>query len=209
VRSEHKGKDAKTVVNRANFVFTSNTEGVFSISPFDRRCVLFNCASRFVGNEDYFRFLQTYRRQPHVIRAFYQYLREHVELPEGFQFQYNRPKTEFYKEQQKLCIRPLEQFISAVIVEYESNRLLSFRHGIGTLKFKQSNLWKLFQKFIEISGERFEGKQNTFTKTLLKKKGVRLLKETHATSYVLDVPVLKADLIANRVFDEDAAWIAE
>ena len=26
VRSEHKGKDAKTVVNRANFVFTSNTE---------------------------------------------------------------------------------------------------------------------------------------------------------------------------------------
>jgi hypothetical protein len=132
-----------------------------------------------------------------------------VDLPEGFQFQYNRPKTEFYKEQQKLCIRPLEQFVSAVIVEYESNRLLSFRLGLTELKFKQSNLWRLFQKFIEISGERFEGKQNTFTKTLLKKKGVRLFKETHATSYVLDVPVLKADLIANRVFDEDAAWIAE
>jgi hypothetical protein len=26
LRAEHKGKDAKTVVNRANFVFTSNTE---------------------------------------------------------------------------------------------------------------------------------------------------------------------------------------
>jgi hypothetical protein len=209
VRSEHKGKDAKTVVNRANFVFTSNTEGVFSISPFDRRCVLFNCSACFVGNEEYFRFLQNYRRQPHIIRAFYQYLREHIDLPEDFQFQYNRPKTEFYKEQQKLCIRPLEQFMSSVIVEYEANRLLGFRLGLSSLKFKQSSLWKLFQKFIEVSGEKFEGKQNTFTKTLLKKKGVKLLKEAIATSYVIDVPALKAEMSTNRVFDEDAAWIAD
>ena len=109
VRSEHKGKDAKTVVNRANFVFTSNTEGVFRISPYDRRCVLFHCSSCFVGNEAYFRFLQPYRREPRVIRAFYQYLRDRVDLPERFQFQFNRPKTDFYREQQRLCIKPLDQ----------------------------------------------------------------------------------------------------
>jgi hypothetical protein len=134
----------------------SGAQGVFRISPFDRRCVLFNCSPCFVGNEDYFRFLQNYRRQPHVIRAFYQYLRDHVDLPENFQFQYNRPKTDFYREQQKLCIGPLDQFISSLIVEFESNRLLAYRMGLTTLKFKQSSLWKMFQKFIEISGERFE-----------------------------------------------------
>ena len=209
VRSEHKGKDAKTVVNRANFVFTSNTEGVFRISPYDRRCVLFNCTPCYVGNEEYFRFLQTYRRQPEVIRAFFQYLRDCVDLPEHFQFQFNRPKTDFYREQQRLCISPFDQFISSVIVEFESNRLLAFRIDITTLKFKQALLWKLFQRFLETSNEHFDGKQNTFTKTLLKRKGVRLLKETLATSYVLDVPILKADMIEKRVFDEDAAWMIE
>ena len=103
----------------------------------------------------------------------------------------------------------MEQFLSSVIVEYEANRLLSFRMGLTALKFKQSSLWKLFQKFLEASKEVFEGKQNSFTKCLLKKKGVKLLKESIATSYVLDVPVLKADMILNRVFDEDAAWLVE
>ena len=166
-----------------------------------------------------------------MIRAFYQYLRDHVDLPENFQFQYNRPKTDFYREQQKLCIGPLDQFISSLIVEFESNRLLAYRMGLTTLKFKQSSLWKMFQKFIEISGERFEvplcspnlilllwcggdiddaqGKQNTFTKTLLKKKGVRIFKEALATSYLIDVSVLKGEMIASRVFDEDAMWIVE
>ena len=99
--------------------------------------------------------------------------------------------------------------LSSVVVEYETNRQLSFRLGLTGLKFKQASLWKLFQRFLEASGEKFEGKQNSFTKLLLKKKGVRLFKEALATSYVLDVPVLKADMISNRVFDDDAAWLVE
>ena len=99
--------------------------------------------------------------------------------------------------------------MSSVIVEYEANRLLSFRMGLTALKFKQSSLWKLFQNFLQASGEKFEGRQNSFTKCLLKKTGVRLHKESLATSYVLDVPALKSNMVLNRVFDEDAAWLVE
>ena len=208
-RSEHKGKDARMVPNRANFVFTSNTEGAFRISPYDRRCVLFHCAPRFVGDEAYFRHLQTYRREPRVIRAFFQYLRDRVDLPEDYQFQFHRPKTELYKEQQRLCIAPLDQFLSSVLLEFEANRLAAYRTPDGCgLKFRQALLWRMFQRFLEASGgERFDGKQNSFTKALLKRKGVRLVREAAATSYLVDAVVMRAEMVAGRCFDDEAAWL--
>jgi hypothetical protein len=38
---------------------------------------------------------------------------------------------------------------------------------------------------------------------------VRIFKEALATSYLIDVSVLKGEMIASRVFDEDAMWIVE
>jgi len=200
VRSEHKGKDARTVVNRANFVFTSNTEGAFRISPYDRRCVLLYCSPRFVGDDVYFGFLQPYRRQPRVIRAFYQYLRDRVDLPAHYQFQFHRPKTEFYREQQRLCISPLDQFLSSLVIEYS-------RAGRAVMSFRQPLLWRMFQSFLEASGERFDGRQNSFTKAVLRRRGIT--REPRGQLYVLDMQALKEGMIAGHAFDEDATWLLQ
>ena len=199
VRSEHKGKDARTVVNRANFVFTSNTEGAFRISPYDRRCVLFYCSGRFVGDDAYFGRLQPYRREPRVIRAFYQYLRDRVDLPAHYQFQFHRPKTEFYREQQRLCISPLDQFLSSLVVEHSART--------AVMSFRQPLLWRMFQSFLEASGERFDGRQNSFTKAVLRRRGIT--REPKGQLYVLDLPTLKEGMIAGHAFDEDATWLLQ
>ena len=147
-----------------------------------------------------------------MIRAFYQYLRDRVDLPEQFQFQFNRPKTDFYREQQRLCIKPLDQFMSSIIVEFEANRLLPFRAAAcpqPTLRFKQAALWRMFQRFLEISGEAFDGRQNSFTRSLTRYKAIQVVHEAAANSYSIDMPLLRAEMIAARAFDEDAMWIID
>jgi len=99
--------------------------------------------------------------------------------------------------------------MSSVIVEFEANRLAAYRASATTLRFKQAALWRMFQRFVEISGEAFDGRQNSFTRSLTRYKGVQVVREAAANAYNVDVPLLKSEMVAARAFDEDSMWIID
>ncbi len=114
-RYERKGKDAVTVDNLSNFLFTSNDEDTLQVSADDRRLVLFKCSRMYKGNSAYFRTLSLHLRRPEVARGFYQHLmtRDLSDYPDHFQA--NRPITQYYLDMQRVNIPSFSGYLSAMI----------------------------------------------------------------------------------------------
>ena len=110
-----KNKTAYIVRNLSNTLCTTNTKNPFHIEPQDRRFVVFECRRTKQGDTAYFQSLGDHLKRPEVARAFFQYLRDHVDVGPYTPFQVHRPQTSAYVAMQQRNIPLFYKFLSAQI----------------------------------------------------------------------------------------------
>ena len=116
VRFEEKNVMCTVLPNLANFYFTTNNSNPIVIPYDDRRFVAFNCKDTYLGNETYFTNLANYLERTDVCRAFYQYLKDEIDLKGYDNFQAKRPKTDYYEELQRLNLNSIDRFLSFYVL---------------------------------------------------------------------------------------------
>ena len=114
VRFESKGINTITLDNYSNMIFTTNNSNPIPISHTDRRLVCVNCCEDKVGDGEYFSKLGALCKQTEFKRAFYQYLKYHVELPAVDNLQLVRPITDYYKDLQRINTPTWAKFMSVI-----------------------------------------------------------------------------------------------
>merc|ERR1711934_9364 len=92
-----------------------NNTNPLNIEPEERRFVVFGCNSSKKGNATYFNELGKHLKRDDVARAFFQYLRDHVDVGRFTPFQSHRPQTEAYEAIQQRSIPLFYKFLSAEI----------------------------------------------------------------------------------------------
>ena len=115
-----KGKEQYDVRNFANFLFTTNDMNPLKIEPEERRFVIFACNDSKKGDTAYFARLAAHLARDDVARAFYQYLRDDVDVSPFTPFQAHRPRTEAYFAMQRRNISPFYKFLSFKIIQDDS-----------------------------------------------------------------------------------------
>ena len=94
-----KNQPAYDVRNQANIFATSNQMNPIHVEPQERRIVVFACNGSKKGDTAYFDGLSAHlngAKRDAVARAFYQYLRDNVEVAPFLPFQEHRPRTAAY-----------------------------------------------------------------------------------------------------------------
>ena len=83
--------------------------------PEERRFVVFKCNHSKKGDTAYFQRLGNHLKRDDVARAFFQYLREHIDVGPFLPFEAHRPRTDAYIAMQQRSIPDFFQFLSAQI----------------------------------------------------------------------------------------------
>ena len=112
-----KNKTAYDVNNLSNILGTTNNQNPIHIEPQERRFVVFECSSSKKGDVGYFELLGAHLARNDVGRAFFQYLRDHVDVRPYVPFQAHRPLTDAYFRMQQRNIPLVFKFLSAKIEE--------------------------------------------------------------------------------------------
>ena len=113
-----KNQPAYDVRNQANIFATSNQMNPIHVEPQERRIVVFACNGSKKGDTAYFGRLLAHlngAKRDAVARAFYQYLRDNVEVAPFLPFQEHRPRTAAYVAMQERNIPLFYKFLSAAI----------------------------------------------------------------------------------------------
>ena len=113
-----KNQPAYDVRNLANIFATSNQMNPIHVEPQERRIVVFACNGSKKGDTAYFDGLSAHlngAKRDAVARAFYQYLRDNVEVAPFLPFQEHRPRTAAYVAMQERNIPLFYKFLSAAI----------------------------------------------------------------------------------------------
>lgn len=110
-----KNQPAFDVRNLANILATSNHINPIHIEPQERRIVVFACNSSKKGDTAYFEGLVAHLSREDVARAFFQHLRDNVDVAPFLPFQSHRPLTAAYAAMQERNIPLLYKFLSAVV----------------------------------------------------------------------------------------------
>ena len=100
-----KNQPAYDVRNLANIFATSNQMNPIHVEPQERRIVVFACNGSKKGDTAYFGRLLAHlngAKRDAVARAFYQYLRDNVEVAPFLPFQEHRPRTAAYVARERL-----------------------------------------------------------------------------------------------------------
>lgn len=187
---EHKGKDAITMANLANFLFTTNNEDCFNIAPDDRRMCMFRCSDKKRGDKAYFQRLADHLDTVGVNVAFYKYLKTRDLSAYRFDFSESRPITEFYEEIRLLSIQMEKRFMSGIV---------NARNDI--LRFNASDLYSNFCAWSESEKHRFYRAQNKFGMIVKRIFGVVTARESHGNVYTVDCAVVRKTLQDSREFD--------
>jgi hypothetical protein len=108
VRSEGKGEKGKQVNSFNRFVMTTNNRDTLKIERTDRRYMIFETASDYINNTQYFKTLIECLEKPEVIRAFYDFLM--ARDISNFNSE-NRPKTKLYLEMKREGIDVVSKWI--------------------------------------------------------------------------------------------------
>lgn len=176
---EKKGLDMIQLKNLARYIILTNNDVPVKIESSDRRFVLFETSSKYIGssNIEYFQTLAEALNNPHKMRVFYNELMNRVITTD---FRKDRPITEQYKLLKELTSKDT---IESFFHDYVEN------HSIDERKIK--TWYEIFQDWCtENKIINFELSQNAFTqrskiKGLLKQS--KIVKGTRY--YQLTVPL--------------------
>ncbi len=194
VNWEPKNGRMSTVENLCNFLFTTNNENSFKITPDDRRFALFSCSSQFKGNSAYFDKLVRHLHTPGVSVWFYKLMMERDLSKYTYSFQPSRPITDSYKEAQKSSIKPLNLFVSALV---NSNVLTG-------KKMSSAELYRVFKEWCLSESYKHVITSIAFGRDLNRIKGVGSSKSTGCMHYSFNVKMVKQDLEEQNEYDEGA-----
>jgi len=100
------------VANFTNVMCTTNYANPIVIASIERRFVVFQCRETLLNNVPYFTKLAEHLEQPKVPMAFYQYLRDSVDVVPFKPFHAHRPKTDAYIAMQQSSIELPYVFLS-------------------------------------------------------------------------------------------------
>ena len=207
-RYECKGQMTIPLPNIANMIFTSNNMDAIPVATDDRRFVLFRCSSVFKGNAQYFNDLGTHLDRPEVARSVYQFLMSRDISKYPYSFQESRPVTEFYREAQNMKIPIVSRFVSALIngENDESYTLTgtSFVIDNHSVQVSAAALYKKYQEYHTAGNYKYLQTQTSFGRDISRIEGVKKQRSTKCITYILDLPAIKAKLVACNQYDEDA-----
>lgn len=207
-RYECKGQMTIPLPNLANMIFTSNNMDAIPVATDDRRFVLFRCSSVFKGNAQYFNDLLTHLDRPEVARSVYQFLMSRDISRYPYSFQDSRPVTEFYREAQNMKIPVVSRFVSALIngENDESYTLTgtSFVINNHRVQVSAAALYKKYQEYHTAGNYKYLQTQTSFGRDIKRIEGVEKQRSSKCITYILDLPAIKAKLIACNHYDEDA-----
>lgn len=195
VNYEKKGKDSIVLPNMANFIFTSNNANALTVSPDDRRFVLFSCSDRYKGNRQYFEDLGAHLMRPEVIRAFYDFLmaRDLSKYPDSFE--HHRPITAYYEEVQLNNIPVISRFISALVNSNYQDPQIAAR-----------DMYKNYVQFHTSGNYKFLLTETSFGRELKKVVGITKKKTNTCNVYALCHSEIKAYLENAKEYDPDAEY---
>jgi len=134
-----KNKTAYDVNNLSNILGTTNSQNPIHIEPQERRFVVFECSSSKKGDVKHFESLGAHLARDDVGRAFFQYLRDHVDVRPYMPFQAHRPLTDAYFRMQQRNIPLVFKFLSAKIEEAT---------GVANEERAEVGAEEFFQRFI-------------------------------------------------------------
>lgn len=207
-RYECKGQMTIPLPNLANMIFTSNNMDAIPVATDDRRFVLFRCSSVFKGNAKYFNDLGTHLDRPEVARSVYQFLMSRDISKYPYSFQESRPVTEFYREAQNMKIPIVSRFMSALIngENDESYTLTGTPFVVKNhcVEVSAAALYKKYQEYHTAGNYKFLQTQTSFGRDINRIEGAKKQRSSKCITYILDLPAIKAKLIACNQYDEDA-----
>jgi len=136
-----KNKTAYDVGNLSNVLGTTNSQNPTHIEPQERRFVVFECYSLKKGDVTYFTLLAAHLKREDVARAFFQHLRDNVDVRPHMPFQAHRPRTDAYLAMHQKSIPLFCKFL-LVEVEYATG-MANERHTIlrGKKFFVKFQAW--------------------------------------------------------------------
>ena len=114
-RINPKCKTAFTVKNFLNILCTTNSTNSIKIKPGERRFVVFQTSPKKKGSTAYFLKLLKHLERECVARAFFQYLRDVVDVTPFLPFQTTRPITQAYKPLRAQNISLFYRFLSSIV----------------------------------------------------------------------------------------------
>ena len=129
VHINQKNRDPYDIRNLTNMALTSNQQNPVQIDPQERRFVVFECNASKKGDTEYFQKLGSHLERNDVARAFFQYLRDLVDVHPYTPFQSHRPQTDAYAAMQQRNIPLFYKFLSA-----------HAEHTLGTVGVEQTSV---------------------------------------------------------------------
>ena len=212
-----KCKTAFTVKNFLNILCTTNGPDCIKIKPGERRFVVFQTSPEKKGDTAYFLKLLEHLKRDCVARAFFQYLRDVVDVTPFLPFQATRPITHAYKTLRAQNISLFDRFLSSIVKEFlmpntdipthtnvtsEEYTADFFFHKFGSWgnagSYKEvRNINKsVFREQVSVLIHKLDAEdphQTIFTKKMKK----------DATYYSIDKKLLHQNMLENYVFEED------
>ena len=209
INYEKKGKDTITVQNLTNIVLTTNNPGVLKVTAVDRRYVAFDCNPIYINNTQYKIDFGKYLENPEVARAFYQFAMERDLSKYVYDFQPFRPKTELYRENQKMNIPAISRFLSAVVnTDHIPGPMdssgKSFARINGALDVTTKMLYRKFMEFQAACNNKTSYSDMWLYNGLKKFKGIAKHRTCTYRFYVIEIEELKKYLIESNEYDDDA-----
>jgi hypothetical protein len=195
INYEKKGKDVIVVDNLANLILTSNNANALTVSPDDRRFVLFNCSSVHKNNAQYFTSLGAHLERPEVARAYYQYLMSLDLSAYPVSFQCNRPITQYYMECQQNSIPVISRFLSALV-----------NSAYPETQIPARDMYKNYVHFHTSGNYKFLLTETSFGREIKKVSGIIKKKSNGIHIYMLCHSEIKAYLEKANEHDPDAEY---
>jgi predicted esterase YcpF (UPF0227 family) len=152
-------KNVRSSVMRdyTRLIVLSNNENIIKIEPDDRRWVMFKCYNFFIDPEpEFFDNLHKDIINPDVIQKFREELLS-INIDKDYNFQINRPITEFYSSMKSVNIPAIIRFMHQIIMPERED------------KYPMTNLCEYYNEYIK---EQFE----TTTKVNSKSFGIQIKK---------------------------------
>lgn len=209
INYEKKGKDTITLKNLTNFIFTTNNQFVHNITANDRRFVLFECSSIYKNDIEYLSKMGAYLKRPEVARAFYQFAMDRDLSKYKYDFQPFRPKTDFYRETQKLSIPPVARFLSALVNHDISDlpadspgKIFSVKNGY--LEISPKIFYKKFIDYLVSGNNKVSYSDAWFYTTIKQYQGITKERTSAYRFYRINMDVLKNYLVKSNEYDDDA-----
>ena len=177
---EHKGKTAYKNTNNTQYIYLTNNNNPMPIDSNDRRFCGFDCNNQICRDFEYFKALLDEIKTKKYDRAFYDYLMG-IDC-DDYDFDKNRPITEFYKDMQEANVPVLARFMQDVASNQYENQ------------YSGSKFYTTFLEFIEKYKYKIEMNNTVFGIQAKNYPGIKKSLSNGTTKYTINHDELKAYL---------------